>query len=284
MFMAKLKGRRGECRVVFSADEDIAQLNFYQPPATTNVRTYNPDESLESDEWWYVDLDENQRTQMMAGYYDYPQSSADTNPIHSDEYVNIEALYLVRGQQILFTKITDRYRVRNKRFIRFDGDPTLDEQSDAVEFTGIPDAYYDGNGRLYFKNYSTIRPLFPGIEDFFREATRQEKETFLNKSFFAVEGIDLDKIGIRYAKKIAVVLADSSLDLDDPVMQQKLRDYSARYEEAGVNVDESGKLIIRTNQDLGGVLNLLSGRYFLSELTGEKMVAQATAKIDEAVA
>jgi hypothetical protein len=280
MFMAKLKGRRGECRVIFSDDADLDRLQFYQPPAITNARAYNPDENLEDDEWWCIELDEAQRTNMVGGYYEYPLSSADTNPIGDDEYKNIEALYLVRDTEILFTKITERYRIRNKRFIRFDGDPQLDEESNAVEFTGRPDAYYDGSGRLYFQNFSTIRPLFPGIEDFFRVATREEKETFLGKSFFAVEGIDPDKIGIRYAKRIAAVLADASLNLDDAATQQKLRDYSQRYQEVGVNIDDN-KLVIRTNKDLSNVLNLLSGRYYMSELTGEKMVAQATTKINE---
>ncbi len=278
MFLAKLKSK--SFKVVFSDANDISELNFYRAPEDlTRLRNFDPEQGLEADEWYYVDLDTEQQNSMMGPYYESAESSGDQNRVSRQDYNEVDVVFLIRDNEILFTKITGKYRIENKRFLNFSGTPKMDKEEHAIEFTGLVDTYYDGNGRLYFRNFSKIRTLFAGIEDFFKEATREDKEKFANYSLFDSNGLDIGRIGMRASRRIAAILADESINLDDEETQEKIRQYATRYPECGVETNTSGKLVVNTTKSLDGVLNLLSGRYYTSEITGDKMEARATSRL-----
>lgn len=278
MFLTKLK--TNTYKVIFSDPSDLSELSFYQPPdELERSHNFDPEQGLEEDEWYYVDLDTDQIESMLSGYFGAATSSGDQNVVTGSDYKDVDAVFLVQGTTILFTKITAKYRVENKRFLSFEGTPSLDNETKAIEFSGIVDAYYDGNGRLYFRNYSRIRTLFNGIEDFFKAATVEEKQAFVGFSLFSAEQLDIGRIGMRASRRIAAILADTSLNLEDAETQAKIRQYANKYEGCGVVCDDNNKLVIATTKDLDGVLNLLSGRYFTSEITGDKMQANSTTRL-----
>lgn len=284
MFLAKLRGRRGEHQIIMQ-EEELSAISFYKEPNILEVTKYDPEKTIEINEWFYVEMSEAQMSELMGDYLEAIDNSSDLNHVRTDDYEKIEGVYkTLEHGQIIFTKITKSYKVRNRRFLKFHDteDAQLETQENSIIFTGAPDAYFDGEKKLYFKKYETIRPLFPGIEQYFREATKDEIEKFLNNSFLDVDqNITPETVGQRAAKKIASILDDSDVDIDTEIGRQKVLQYAENYPEASVEISEISKLVVKDNKGLGAVLNLLSSKYYTSELTGKKMQSFGSTSIGE---
>lgn len=284
MFLAKLHGKRGEHQIIMQ-DEELSAVDFYKEPNILEATKYNPDKSLDVNEWFYVEMSEAQMSELMGSYLEAIDNSSDLNHVRTDDYEKIEGVYkTLEHGQIIFTKVTKSYKVRNRRFLRFHDteDAELQTQENSIIFTGVPDAYFDGEKKLYFKKYEAVRPLFPGIEQYFREATKDEIEEFLNNSFLDVDqNITPETIGQRAAKKIASILDDEDVDIDTEVGQQKVLHYAENYPQASVEISEIKKLVVKDKKGLGAVLDLLSSKYYTSELTGKKMQSFGSTSIEE---
>lgn len=285
MIFAKIKGNKKnppEHRILFPNPDSSDKFNFYLPPPISQSTKYNPEKKLESNEWFYVELSQAQVESMIMPYLSNASSSADLNKSIQSDYSVIEVVYRVIDQQVIFTKITESFKIRNRLLLKFHDteEAELVREEHSIEFTGKKDAYFNGSNKLYFKDFGKIKSLFPGIEIFFREATHEEKTAFLENDLFDVENIDPDKIGQRDSSRIAVVLNDSSIGLTDGSNKGKILKAAREYSDLGIEINENDKLIIKDNSDLKQVLDLVTSRYYTSEITGQKMKSYGSTKIE----
>jgi len=278
---AKLKGKKGENKIVFTDNENIQKLLFFSLDSIQEDKAieFDTERKIESDEWFYIQIDEKHQD-MIAPFKNCSQNTADINPILASDYSEVEALFKINNEkekyEILFQKITSSNRIESKRFLLLGDHPEIVEQKNSIDFSGRIDAYYDGENKIYFKNFSTIRSLFDGIEDYYREATDEEVQKIIQN-----EMLDFRKnvkVGIRNRKRIAAILTDQNINLDDKKFQNKIRKYAEKYPEIRLE-NIKGKYIIKNDKDLEMFLALVSGRYYTSELTGEKMEAKEVEKL-----
>jgi len=277
-FFAKLSGKRGEHLLVFSDEDNMTSsaLERFQKPDISRAVAFEPGRSLHDDEWYVVALDDSQVEEMMQPYLKNAENNADNRTITTADYLKVVALYKTDGKSLVVTKITPGLRIESKTFIGLNDHPELTSYHSAIEFTGQVHAYYE-SGKLYFKDYSKISTLFNGIEEFYRNATSAEKEVFLKKSFFDVQLMSVDDIGMRESHKIAAILDDKRIKLDDAAFQGKVIAYAKEFVP---EVISGKKLKIADKKTLHETLNLLTERYYKSELFGEKLEALDSAKIE----
>ena len=278
---ARLNGKQGKHLLVFSdhriMDKDI--LQNYKKPNISNAITFEPGRSLMDDEWYEIKIDDTQVKEMISPYLDNASNNVNNTTISGDDYEKVVAIYKTNGEQLVLTKITNGQRIESKTFIGLNGHPEINSYNKAIEFTGQVDAYYNGQNSLYFKNYSRISSLFKGIETFYRDATVREKELFLAKSFFHIEGVDADAIGMRDSHKIAAILDDERIMLDDEHFQHRVIEYAKEFRPSLVSGDGT-RLKITNKVTLHDSLNLLGERYYKSELFGDKREAIDSTKIE----
>jgi hypothetical protein len=276
MIFAKIKGTKkhpSEHRILFSDGKDSEQFNFYRPPVMHEKTLFNPDKKLESSEWFYVKLSADQVSTMIKPYSENEQTSADLNTTIESDYMVIEVVYRVIDKTVIFTKITDGYKIRNKRLVKFYDlkEAQLVHEESSIEFSGKPDAYFDGVDKLYFKDFSKIRSLFSGIDIFYREATHDEKRNFLDNDLFEADDIAPDNIGTRDSSRIAMVMDDDAIGLADGSNLTKILEAARNYPEVDIEISNDDKIIMKDNKDLKRVLNLITSRYYISDITGKKM-------------
>ncbi len=282
---ARTTGRGGGHRIIFSDKESVEQTDFFGIPDidADKLYEYDPEMLLEPDEWFYIDLDEDHLS-CIGQYVNSVSNSVDINPIESDDYSKVIAVYKTFGidsVSFVLEKITNSSRVMSRRFLNLFGDhPELVMQRNSIVFSGRVDAYFDGKRRIYFKVFSTIRNLFDGIEDYYREATQAEVEEFCACSILQVADHAIDKIGIRSLKRIAAIMADPEINLKDDKFLQKLKAYAHKYPESQLQL-ENEKITINNEKDLNAFTMLAGGRYYKSELTGEKMAATSATKLKQ---
>lgn len=276
---AKLNGKRGEHLLVFSdlGEMSNSALTKFQKPSLSNTLNFEPGRSLHDDEWFRIELEVSQVETMIRPYLINAENTVDNRTISSEDYLKVAALYKTNGETLVLTKITPGLRVESKTFIGLNDHPELKSYHSAIEFTGQVHAYYEDN-KLYFREYSKISALFVGIEVFYRNATSAEKQTFLSKSFFDVQSIGVDDIGMRDSHRIAAILDDERIQLDDVDFQAKVISYAKKF--VPELISEEDKVKIADKKTLHETLSLLTERYYKSELFGDKREALDSAKLE----
>lgn len=178
----------------------------YKPPnILESIKFTNPQYALEDEEWFYIELvDTDKKEEMLGGYIDASKSMASINQIRGDCYSEVDCIFGVDGYNILFTKITPSFVIKNKFIIEIGPIKKLDlkqaqirSQAAGIEFNPSKiDAFYKGDeNKLYFRSFRTVNSLFSGINEYYRDASEQEVRKFLELDIFEVDkSITPDKI------------------------------------------------------------------------------------------
>lgn len=289
MLFAKIKGTRNipaQHRILASDKESLEQFDFYVIPNIIHKFKFNPDRKLEPNEWYFIELDQDQVGTMLNPYILNEESSADLNKTVQSDYDLIEVVYKVEESRAIFTKITDGYRVKNRTILKLHDLEQVQviQEHDSILFDGEVHAYFDGANKLYFKNFGKIRSLFPGIDQFYREATREEKLRFLSNDMFEVEDIDSIEIGQRDSARIALALNDEIIDFDNPAKKDKIIASARNYSDiTKLDISDEDKISLKDSNDVKHTLNVIFSRYYISEITGLKMESYGSSAVGETV-
>jgi len=256
-------------------------------PTIGKERKFETDYSLDSDEWFFIELNKKEKESMIGGYLSVLSSSVDFNTITPKQYDRLIALYLIKEksegvQDIIFNRIFDRYCIQSKILFSFDvSGPKINKVVNAVEFNHSVDAFWnDANKKLYFRKYSTIKPLFLGIEKYYRSATKDEVSIFLKNDFFSVsDDFPATKLGERALHNIAAILDSNEIDFSDSDVRKSYVNYANDFEAFDVHI-EDGKFKVEKPTDLTKILSVLQERLYISPVTKQKRVASNTSPID----
>lgn len=266
-------------------NEGSADLNkikeSYKAPKITNDLTipFDPEQKLESDEWFFVDLNVDQKESMISPYFDTIDNIDTVNPIRKADYPNIRAICLVQkdgvNEIMHITKVYPRFYTITKKLLKWSDGPALEIQSATVDFTAKTDAFWS-NGKLYFKSYSNIKSVLDGLEDFYRVATEEEKNNFLQKDFFECSDLNII-VKQRNLRKIASVI--KTISWDDEKVRKKYIKYAKKYPNLKLNISDTGKMIINDNVDLSAALSVLEEHIYTTPITKQQRAANSTTNL-----
>ena len=255
------------------------KIEYYQE------KKYQIDYALDNDEWFFISLNEDERKEMIDGYLLVASSSADCNKVTPDQYNELLTLYLIREKDkvrdIIFNRIFDRFCIQSKTIINIDiSGPKVYSETNSIEFNHSVDAFWDSiKNKLYFKKYSTIKPLFSGIEKYYRSATKEEVESFLENNFFLVsEVFNKSKIGERALHNIAIILDSKEIDFSDKEVLKSYITYANDFKAFDVSI-ENDQFKVEKASDLTKILTVLQERLYVSPVTKEKRVASSTSPV-----
>ena len=275
--LAKLKNDQ---HYVLFPDADTDSLrDLYKIPNVSLALPFAVEtRPLAEGEWYFMVLTEEQKEEMLGGYAT-ERSAMLLDPIRAEHYAEISAIYVVSGQDTLFSKVAARHIVRSQKCVAFSEkeQPRLVEQSDAIALSGEVDAYWNGT-LLYFKKFTTARSLFPGIHKIYRDATEKETNEFLSSELFELKDeMSSHFIGLRNRKLIAGIIAGKVVDLKDSDACRKYLAYAEQY-----NLDleiDSGKIALIDNSDIAKVLSLLGESFYTTDITREKREIRTSRKL-----
>ncbi len=281
--MKKIFGKlKNDQHVRIFDDVEIDGLrDIYKVPNVTSAIPFEIDtRKLAEGEWYYVVPTEEQKEEMLGGYV----SASDgvmLNTLDADYYKELSVIYLVFGEEKLFTKITSRHVLRSPKYITSDskGDdmPRLVEHGNSIMFTGEVDAYWNGT-RLYFKKFSFVQSMFPGVKKMYRAMTETKANEFLSSILFELkEEMSSDFISLSNRKKIASIVDGKSIDLKDSEVCEKYLEYAKKY-----NLDleiEDGKIALIDNSDVGKVIGLFGESFYTTEINKEKREIRSSRKL-----
>lgn len=271
--LAKVNDRKNGYRKMISGQK-IYQI----PDNLTNRIKYGPEDTLEEDEWFYIEKfsDTAFCIDLLKQEFFNSTDFSKINRIKSEK-IN----YLVAYQEenfFLFQRVYTSSMLKEKRFVHIGEAVEIRESKNGILINEVPDAIYvRSENCLYFKKLETIAPIFKGIDELYREATEDETRDFLNNDFISLKNnFCVESVKKSNRKRVALaikILEDFSIEQKREVFQ-----YTNSYYP---NLQFDGdKFEVKDENDLKNLLYGIEQRLYTTPVTHEKRCASAVRLIE----
>ncbi|MGR3969931.1 ATP F0F1 synthase synthase [Shewanella sp. 1180_01] len=235
---------------------------------------YNPDHNLDEDAWFKIEGFSNQAYCIDLLKKDY--DSKDYDDLTKENFSNIGYLFAVQGEDFYFQKITPSLFVKRKTLV-FGEAATLEQSQTRLVINALPDAvYFKAADTLIFKNLATISSIFKGIDELYKEATKEEVEQFLDKSFIELSNdYNVETVSKPNRKRIGLAMATLEAMSDDD--KTNMLDYIDGYcGEQKLRFDkENQKFEISNDEELKLLLYGIEQRFYTTPFGHEKRLANS---------
>ncbi len=234
---------------------------------------YNPDHNLDEDSWFKIEGFSNQAfcIDLLQKVYD----SKDYDDLIKENFSKIAYLFAVQGEDFYFQKITPSLFVKRKTLV-FGEAATLEQSQTRLVINALPDAvYFKGSDTLVLRNLATISSIFKGIDELYKEATKEEVEQFLDESFIELSNdYGVEKVSTPNRKRIGLAMKTlEGMSVDD---KTNMLEYIDGYCKQKLKFDQQNqKFEISTDEDLKLLVYGIEQRFYTTPFGKEKRCANS---------
>jgi len=234
---------------------------------------YNPDHNLDEDSWFKVEQFSQQPycMELLKTEFD----SKDYDDLPKDKFTQISYLCSIQGNDFYFQKITPSLFV-SKKMIAFGEVAKLEKSDTSLVVNPQPDAVYlKDSDTLVFRNLSTIASIFKGIDELYKEATKEEVEQFLAESFITLlNGYGVEKVSKPNRKRVALAsMTLAAMSVDE---RTQMLSYIDSYCQQKLNFDKDNhKFGVATDEELKLLLYGIEQRFYTTPFGQEKRLANS---------
>ena len=239
---------------------------------------YEPDHDLDEDSWFKVDKFSEQGYCIELLKKEF--ISAEYNEIPADMFLKIAYLCAVQDDNYFIQKITPSL-FATRKILSFGENVKLEEDHRRLFINKEPDAVYiKSEDILIFKNLATISSIFKGIDELYKEATKEEVSEFLEESFIELnDGYGVDRVSKPNRKRVA--LAMSTLAAMSAPDRSNIFTYINSYCYEKLKFDsENQKFEISSDEELKYLLYGIEQRFYTTMLGQEKRLANSIQSLD----
>ncbi|SVC70623.1 uncharacterized protein METZ01_LOCUS323477 [marine metagenome] len=253
----------------------VSEQSLFDPVTVdlTACVPYNPDHNLDEDSWFKIEGFSNQAfcIDLLQKVFD----SKDYDDLTKENFSKIAYLFAVQGEDFYFQKITPSLFVKRKTLV-FGEAATLEQSQTRLVINALPDAvYFKGSDTLVFRNLATISSIFKGIDELYKEATKEEVEQFLDESFIELSNdYGVEKVSTPNRKRIGLAMKTlESMSADD---KTNMLEYIDGYCEQKPKFDQQNqKFEISTDEDLKLLVYGIEQRFYTTPFGKEKRCANS---------
>ncbi|TWD72670.1 hypothetical protein FB445_10281 [Vibrio crassostreae] len=273
--LTKVKGRNKKNVFKLLSDETLFEELVVTDDASVD---YAPDHNLDEDSWFKIDNFSQQPYCLDILKVDF--DSKDYDDLPKAKFKDIAQLYAIQGNNFYFQKITPSLFV-TKKMIAFGEAAELESTEKRLVVNQVADAvYYKAQDKLVFKSLATISSIFKGIDELYKEATKEEVEKFLEEDFIELsDGYDTSKVSKPNRKRIALAMDTlAALPVDE---RDQMYSYIHSYCEKKLTFDkENSKFEINSDDELKYLLYGIEQRFYTTPLGHEKRLANSVQAMD----
>ncbi|MGE6383031.1 ATP F0F1 synthase synthase [Shewanella baltica] len=235
---------------------------------------YNPDHNLDEDSWFKIEAF-SQKT-FCIGLLKKDFDSKDYHDLTKDNFSKITYLFSVQSDDFYFQKITPSLFVKRKTLV-FGEAAELEKSQTRLVINALPDAvYFKAADTLIFKSLATISSIFKGVDELYKEATKEEVEQFLDESFIELSNdYNVETVSKPNRKRIGLAMATLEAMSDDD--KTNMLDYIDGYcGEQKLRFDkENQKFEISNDDELKLLLYGIEQRFYTTPFGHEKRLANS---------
>lgn len=271
--LAKVKGNGKKKFFKLLSDQTLFDFSFQG----LDFVEYNPDHNLDEDSWFKIEQFSHQPYCIDLLKKDFVSSEYDDLP--KEKFSKIAYLCAIQGNYYYFQKITPSLFVTRKMIV-FGEVAVLESGGRRLVVNPMPDAIYQKDSdTLVFRNLATISSIFNGIDDLYKEATKEEVEEFLDESFVELsDDYGVEKVSKPNRKRVA--LAMSTLATMPAEDRDQMLSYIDSYCREKLKFDpENKKFEITSDEELKYLLYGIEQRFYTTPIGNEKRLANSVQKL-----
>jgi hypothetical protein len=265
----KMKGSRKEHFHKLISDKTVYTVDI----VNLQLVDYEPDHNLDEDSWFQVKgfLQQSYCIDLLKKTF----VSAEYNDIPKDKFTKIAYLCAVQSGDYYFQKVTPSLYATRKA-ISFGDNVQLEEDRNRLYINSEPDAIYlKGEDKLIFRNLATVSSVFKGIDNLYKEATKQEVNVFLDESFIELTNdYGVDKVSKPNRKRVALAMTSlAAMSVQD---KDQMLSYIHSYCDKKLIFDQANKKFeIKNDEELKYLLYGIEQRFYTTILGQEKRLANS---------
>ncbi|AUI84668.1 ATP F0F1 synthase synthase [Alteromonas macleodii] len=239
---------------------------------------YDPDHNLDEDSWFKIEDFSKQAycLDLLKKEFD----SKDYDDLAKGDFSKTAYLFAVQGDDFYFQKITPSLFVKRKTLV-FGETAELEKSQTRLVINALPDAvYFKAADTLIFKNLATISSIFKGIDELYKEATKEEVEQFLDESFIELSNnYSVEKVSKPNRKRIGLAMKTlDGMSVDD---KTNMLEYIDGYCEQKLKFDQQNqKFEISTDEDLKLLVYGIEQRFYTTPFGKERRIANSVQAIN----
>lgn len=239
--------------------------------------------SIDDGECFEVPLSQNSQEVMEAQFVtSMTQISglSDYEPTVDDEGASepIKVIYSFDGKKLVFKRTPRSRQLQDSKIIRIDGEPQVTDMVNVMAIDEKVDAVYNTETKkFYFTNFQAAKHVFGTLEVYYRSATQNDVDEWLDESMFDVDSsFDTFSISTPNRKKMLVASNELGIDFSDEETRQRIASYAGQFAPRMLFIN--GKFNIKKNADITEALRIVTGAYYKNEITGDLMIANTPKK------
>lgn len=250
---------------------------YFDPCDLTDTVEYKTDVLLEEKQWFKLENFKDRKYCLdfikkgKKGFSSF--ISLDAQDIEKVEYI----CAFQNDDEYCFQKINKSHYLKEERHLVFGKRIQLETKRNIMVLNQEPDAVYSSqNDSLYFKKLDRITSIFNGIDELFREATKEEVIDFLKNDFINPNStLEFSSVGKNNRKRL--VLANEKMNDWSQDQKKSIFEYiSGYYPKLGFN---GTAFTINSDNDLKCLLFGIEERFYTTPVTKEDRVANYTIRI-----
>lgn len=266
----KLRGNGPKYKKMISGD-----TIFVVPNEVGAHIKYSPDHKLDEDSWFGIE--EFSKKDFCL---DFLKETFDSVKYETLNNIDVDKLDFIcsyqNNNEYYFQNITKSQLV-TKKVLHLTDVFRYEENNKTIVINTIPDAkYLKDKDILYFKRLTSISNIFNGIDELYREATKEEIINFLESDFVKLEG-DFSEAKVGKANRQRIAMALDTLTSLEEEEKGKVMEYIQGYcPDLEYKNDE---FKIKSNEELKKLLYGIEQRYYTTPISNEKVCANSIIKL-----
>lgn len=238
---------------------------------------YEAGRELDDDEWFKIEnfTDQKYSIELLKKEFrttDFPEASKSRTS-------TIEYICDCRDGVYYFQKILKSNLLVQKRLTLGDN-ISLNNGEKSIVINDLPDAIFvKESNTLFFKKLQRISAIFNGIEELYREATKEETESFVANDFVELgQGYDIGKIKTMNRKRIAMAM--ETLKSFSKKQRRDVLIYTHKYYPHLKFEEKKGIFTVENEDEMKYLLWGIEQRYYTTPVTKENRVANSVSKLE----
>ncbi len=249
-------------------------------PEKASTSSYTPGAVLQDDDWFCIK--NVRKKEYCIDLLSEKFSTADFESLTRAEFDKISYLFVPDEKFIFFQNVSKSKLILQKRIVHFGEEFKYKTDCAEIVIRDLPDAIYDKTtDNLYFRRLESITSIFKGIDMLYREATKEETESFLANDFISLkDGYSSNKVKTANRKRIALAVKTlSELDEQD---RKNIFKYIGDYcPELKVSENDENAFEIGSENELKMLLYGIEQRFYTTPVGGEKRLANSVITLNQ---
>lgn len=266
--VGRLKRKSVEVRKITECDDEIIPT-----PNFDHSVPFDPHYRPEDYQW--LRIEDFSKSPYAIASLGAAVNTADFMQLKQDDALNLKFICVIQGDYRFYQRIAPSQIIK-KPFLKLSGLSVVSDEK-IIIINDKPHAAHDtSTDKLYFSDFSILKTFFSGIEELYKEATKEEVAEFLNNEVMSCTA-DFSGEMVSKPNRHRISLAKAKLgSYTKQNVEQLIQEFPDYIKDVEI---KDGCFVIKSDHDLRLAIFCIEERYYTTPVSKEKRLANSVLKL-----